>query len=194
MLTSFNYFSRFVQKEREEKRRKYLEKEAELKRQRKLEEKTRWWSGAEVYHPKEYNEDGTLVVSPNSTGVVDENKRSLEANILLNRYTMDYSKWDSWTPTDEVSLDEERARAEAEERKRNAEFEKNNPEFCAQFVQDMEARKKSTQQKQDNADNLRVKGNKYFKSRDYTRALELYTEALRDAPFDPKLLLNIAQV
>lgn len=107
---------------------------------------------------------------------------------------MDYSKWDTWTPSDEVSRQEELDREEQEEKRRNEEFEKNNPEFCKQFVEDMQERKKGTQKKQEAADALRVKGNKYFKARDYSRALEVYMEALKSSPFDAKLLLNIAQV
>lgn len=172
-----------------EKRRKYLEKEAALQRERKREERERWWSGAEVYFPKE--SENQEAKSANSNGKLsEEDKKQLK----ISRYTMDYSKWDSWSPSDEVSRQEELEREEREEKLKNEEFEKNNPEFCKQFVEDMANRKKSTQKKQEQADSLRLKGNKYFLAKDFTRALETYMEALKSAPFDPKLLLNIAQV
>lgn len=175
-----------MQEEQAERRRKYLEKEAELKRQRKREERERWWSGAEVYFPKE-----SAKKEPSTTGgkLNAEDARALR----VSRYTMDYSKWDTWTPSDDVSRQEELEREEQEEKRRNEEFERNNPDFCRQFMDDMAERKKSTQKKQEIADGLRLKGNKFFKARDYSRALENYMEALKSAPFDPKLLLNIAQ-
>lgn len=98
---------------------------------------------------------------------------------------MNYSKWDAWVPTDEATKEEEE--------KLNREFETNNPEFCAQFVKDTEERKKNIQKKQENSDNIRLKGNRYFKAKDYTSALEKYMEALKILPFDTKTLLNIAQ-
>jgi tetratricopeptide (TPR) repeat protein len=175
-----------AQEEQAERRRKYLEKEAELKRQRKREERERWWSGAEVYFPKE-----SAKKESSATGgkLNAEDARALR----VSRYTMDYSKWDTWTPSDDVSRQEELDREEQEEKRRNEEFERNNPDFCRQFMDDMAERKKSTQKKQEIADGLRLKGNKFFKARDYPRALENYMEALKSAPFDPKLLLNIAQ-
>lgn len=172
-----------------EKRRKYLEKEAELKRQRKREERERWWAGAEAYFPKSSTESQSSSV-PGSNKLIADDKKALK----VARYTMDYSKWDSWTPSDDVSRQEELEREAEEEKRRNEEFEKNNPDFCKQFMDDMNERKKGTQKKQEIADSCRLKGNKYFKARDYPRALEAYMEGLKSNPFDPKLLLNIAQV
>lgn len=164
-----------------------MEKEAELKRQRKREERERWWSGAEAYFPKDKYHQSSQDSAKNKDS---EQVRTVK----LGHYTADYSKWDTWVPDDEVSQQELREREAEEERRRNEIFEKSNPEFCQQFMQDMETRKKTSQKKQETADALRLKGNKYFKARDFPRALEQYVDALKSAPFDAKLLLNIAQV
>ena len=84
--------------------------------------------------------------------------------------------------------------AKREEEIRNKEFEKNNAEFCSEFLTDMDKRKKVTEKKQESADISRLKGNRYFKAKAYDKALELYMEALKDCPFDAKTLNNIAQV
>lgn len=112
----------------------------------------------------------------------------------LSRYTADYSKWESWQPTDEVSRLEEEEKRRQEEEEANKLFEQNNPDFCKQYLNDMEERKKATVKKQESADILRLKGNRFFKAQDYPRALELYMEAMKETPFDGRLLLNIAQV
>ncbi len=168
----------------EEKRRQYREKEEKLRLQRKQEEKERWWSGVEIFRPS-------------SSSNNSENKRPLDANSkerLLTRYTADYSKWESWTPDDAVSVQEQKEREAEEEKKRNEEFEKNNPEFCQSFVNDMKERKKASEKKQETSEVLRLKGNKCFKNKDFEQALIHYMEALKNTPFDAKLLLNIAQV
>ncbi len=93
-----------------------------------------------------------------------------------------------------MSVQEQKEREAEEEKKRNEEFEKNNPEFCQSFVNDMKERKKASEKKQETSEVLRLKGNKCFKSKDFEQALIHYMEALKNTPFDAKLLLNIAQV
>jgi tetratricopeptide (TPR) repeat protein len=122
--------------------------------------------------------------------IEEEEKRSR----VLSRYTADYSKWEQWAPDDDATKAEEEEKRKAEDDRLNKEFEKNNPDFCKQFMSDMEERKKASQKKQESADILRLKGNRYFKTKDFDKALELYMDALKNAPFDCKLLLNIAQV
>ena len=126
-----------------------------------------------------------------------ENKKRVDANtkdLLRSRYTADYSKWETWTPDDAVSLQEQKEKEAEEEKKRNEEFEKNNPEFVENFLTDMKARKKEADKKQETAEVLRLKGNKFFKAKDFEQALSYYMDALKNTPFDAKLLLNIAQV
>ncbi|RYG65086.1 hypothetical protein EON64_12655 [archaeon] len=174
--------------EQAEKRRLFLEKEEKLRIQRKQQEKERWWSGAEAFKPRQTSESTPLTARQLTEE--EEDRR----NLMLSRYTADYSRWGQWAPSDEVSRQEEEERQHLEEDLRNQEFERNNPEFCQQFLSDMEQRKKASQQKQESADVLRLKGNRHFKAKDYKRALEIYMEGLKSTPFDAKLLLNIAQV
>lgn len=70
----------------------------------------------------------------------------------------------------------------------------NNREFCNQFVSDMEERKRTIEKKRESADICRLKGNRYFKNKNYDRALEYYMDALKDCPYEVKTLTNIAQV
>ncbi len=116
------------------------------------------------------------------------------AKRLVDQYTSDYSKWNDWVPTDSVSLNEERELQRSSEEAKNKEFEALNPSFCGQFLEDMTERQKAVQKKTDSADMNRLKGNNLYKARQYDRALELYMEALKLAPFDTKTLTNIAQV
>jgi tetratricopeptide (TPR) repeat protein len=118
----------------------------------------------------------------------------LKKEAIINRYTLDYSRWNEWTPTDEATLAEVAEAERVAEEAKNKEFEQNNAEFCSQFLTDMEQRKKQTEKKQDSADISRLKGNRFFKAKQYPKALESYMEALRESPFDAKTVNNIAQV
>lgn len=158
------------------------EKEEKLRQQRKQEEISRWWSGAEFFKPKKDDTDNG-----------EDNDESSKPSIL-SRYTADYSKWESWVPNDEATKEEEALKLKQEEDIKNKEFEQNNPDFCKQFMTDMEQRKKSLKEKEESSNILRLKGNRYFKNKDYQKALELYMDALKECPYDSKLLLNIAQV
>jgi tetratricopeptide (TPR) repeat protein len=163
------------------------EKEKKLKEERKKEERERWWAGVEIFRPKSAPSDAPAKPSPSE-------EEADKTAMMLNRYKADYSHWNSWTPTDEASLAEQAEAERKEEEIRNREFEKNNAEFCDQFLTDMEKRKKVTEKKQESADISRLKGNRYFKAKSYEKALELYMEALRECPFDAKTVNNVAQV
>lgn len=171
-----------VQAELAERRRVQREKDEQLRLQRKQQEKERWWTGAETFKPRKKAEQHENVAETET-----------RKDYLLSRYTADYSKWGSWVPSDDVSREEELTKLQAEEERKNKEFEANNPEFCKQFMQDMEERKKVSQKKQESADILRIKGNRHFKAKDFARSLEFYMDALKESPFDGKLVLNIAQ-
>lgn len=170
-----------------ERKRAYEEKEAKLREERKREERERWWAGVEIFKPR--GNEGQGVSSKAATDEEIDKKA-----VLLNRYKLDYSRWNTWSPTDEATLAEAAEAQRLEEEARNKEFERNNAEFCNQFVTDMENRKKVTEKKQDSADISRLKGNRYFKAKAYDKALEFYMEALKESPFDAKTVNNIAQV
>lgn len=88
----------FVQKKRL-LRRAELEREAEeLRIKRKEEERKKWWAGVDLFISRDEE-------SP--TASVDEvDKEQVERSILKERYSMNYSRWNQWTPTDPVSLKE----------------------------------------------------------------------------------------
>lgn len=164
------------------------EKEEQLRLRRKQEERERWWAGAEMMRSSKSAEEA-------SNQNVEESDRVEDAKLrVMSRYTADYSKWDQWRPNDEATRAEEEQRAKEEEEKRNKEFEANNREFCQQFGEDMQERKRVSEKKQGSADISRLKGNRYFKAKQFDRALEMYMEALKEVPFDVKTLTNIAQV
>ena len=83
---------------------------------------------------------------------------------------------------------------EEEDRKRNEEFEKNNAEWCKQYLSDIEERDKATAKKKQNAANLKLKGNKFFKAKQYAEARDKYMEALALTPYEgTAILTNVAQ-
>lgn len=104
------------------------------------------------------------------------------------------TRWDQWVPNDQATKEEEAENNKRLEDLKNKEFEKQNPEFCSQFLSDAEKRQQALARKQESSDISRLKGNRYFKARNFDRALELYMEALKESPYDAKTLLNIAQV
>ena len=142
-----------------------------------------WWAGAELFRKKV------------NTGFEDEGMEigAGKENSLLTKYTTDYSKWEEWIPDDPVSILEKKNKEEDKLKRDNEEFEKNNPEFCQQFLSDMNERNKVLERKKESADSLRIKGNNAFKKRDYHFALTLYRDSLKLSPYSEKTLLNIAQ-
>jgi len=176
--------------EREARLKVQQEKARALKEQRKQEEREKWWDGATIFRPRDENDSN----SGNSAAKQLTNEEMEKKTQLLNRYTADYSRWNDWTPNDEATLEEIAQINREQEDARNKEFEKNNPEFCNQYLGDMEKRKKATEQKQESADIARLKGNRYFKAKTYDRALEYYMDSLKQSPFDAKTVNNIAQV
>jgi len=105
-----------------------------------------------------------------------------------------FKRWDQWVPNDEATKEEIAENKRLLEEQKNKEFESQNPEFCSQFLSDAEKRQQIIAKKQESADISRLKGNRYFKARNFERALELYMEALKESPYDAKTLLNVAQV
>ncbi len=177
--------------EKERARQQRLEEQRrrteELRLKRKAEEKERWWAGADLFVVNKKNPANGLVGEDNEQVAVIEKER------VLQRYTMDYSRWNDWVPTDEVSVQEKRDLEEAEEKKKNEEFEKNNPEFCNQFLEDMNERNKKQEKKKESAEKCRNKGNRYFKQKNWDQALTEYMDSLKHLPYEVKTLMNVAQ-
>lgn len=97
-------------------------------------------------------------------------------------------------PNDDATKEEIAENKRLLEEQKNKEFESQNPEFCSQFLSDAEKRQQTIAKKQETADISRLKGNRFFKARNFERALELYMDALKESPYDAKTLLNVAQV
>jgi len=109
------------------------------------------------------------------------------------RDALDYSVWDTWVPDDPVSMGEMREKKEAVEKARDAEFEKNNAEFCDQFKDDMKKREEGRKKKAATALQQKLKGNRYYKKKDYAAARVCYHKALKQEPFNTAVLVNLAQ-
>lgn len=63
-----------------------------------------------------------------------------------------------------------------------------------QVKEDMKARDEAKQRKEENADVLRLKGNRFFKAKQFDRALQYYMDSLKASQFRVETLTNIAQV
>ena len=51
--------------------------------------------------------------------------------------------WEKWIPDDPVSLEELRQKEKEINKQKDAVFEKNNPEFCNNFIEDMKKERKN---------------------------------------------------
>ncbi|KAJ0404370.1 hypothetical protein P43SY_001490 [Pythium insidiosum] len=191
-------------KERQRKEEERKRKEEERLRKIKEEEREMWWRKARLRFEIDTSED--------DCGSHDDPKKANAtqwANRVLAAYKSrdanDYSIWDQWVPEDPATLEEKAERehpatleekAEREralDRIRNEEFEKNNPEFCQQFREDLEKRQKSQRDRERAAEKLKECGNRCYKKRDYEAAIKAYMNALEKAPFNVAVLTNIAQ-
>ncbi|CAN0064567.1 unnamed protein product, partial [Ectocarpus sp. 4 AP-2014] len=192
----------------EEKRRKRLElarREQENRERQKRQENEKWWSGAELLYGERKRRSGATAVEESRTSgcgnardgeKISPSIKSLsevERLRLKERYSMEYSRWDTWTPTDPATLAEAEEREEEEDRKRTKEFEENNPQFCKEMVDDMKTRSEARLKKDSEATTARLKGNRFYKAKRWEKALELYMTSLRARPYAVNTLANVAQ-
>lgn len=163
---------------KDKRRAEYTAREAKRFLEEKKTEREHWWRGAELLlgEDEEADEDDD-----------GDKKRS--------RYETDYGRWAEWVPREDPATVEE---VEGEERRRdeisNREFERANPEFCSQFLQDKKVRDEKAKKKEETAMAKRVRGNKFFKKGDWNAALTQYKESMTLKGYEPTTLLNIAQV
>ena len=162
-------------------------KAEELRLKRKAEEKERWWNGAEFCRERKVRDE-------NGNKVIQVHDETSEKERIRQRYTADYSRWNDWVPTDAATIEENEIKEAALEKEKNKEFEKNNAEFCNQFLEDMEQRNKATAKKQEDGEKARNNGNKRFQRKEWDLALKEYMDSLKLIPYDTKTLTNIAQV
>ena len=152
------------------------------------EEHDKWWRGAELH--KEFLMDKA------DQKVTVEIEGEIFPKPQVNKGgkdCLDYSVWDKWVPDDPVSLAEMKEKVDKVDKQKNAVFEKNNPDFCNNFKEDMDKREKTKVRKETNAERNRQKGNAKFKKKEYKGALKLYKEALALTPLVVPIMTNIAQ-
>eukprot|EP00752_Nemacystus_decipiens_P002264 g2145.t1 len=214
----------------EDKRRKRLElakREKENRERQKRQENEKWWRGAELLYGERKQlcwadavetsvSRGSASAGPRGNSAVDQtppSARSLtegERARLKERYSMEYSRWETWTPSDPATLAELKEREEEEDQKRSKEFEESNADFCKQMMDDMKSRSEArrmsprlrtcgpsstrrSEKKESAATTARLKGNRFYKAKRWERALEMYMTSLKAKPYAVNTLANVAQ-
>ena len=137
-------------KERDKARR--ARERAEEAAKAKKEEHERWWRGAKMRKEHlEYMRENADKVTVEVDGEVFPKPKPKRKDCL------DYSVWEKWIPDDPASLAEMKAKVDAEDAKKNAIFEANNPEFCNNFKEDQKKRERSKLRKETDAERARQK-------------------------------------
>ncbi|OQR95539.1 hypothetical protein THRCLA_07780 [Thraustotheca clavata] len=174
-----------ARQKREAERKK---REEERKKKEKEDERETWWTRAKLRYSIERNDQNNEEC---------ESSAQQWANRVVAAYKSrdanDYSVWNAWDPKDPVTLEEKARQAALVEKMKNEQFEKANPEFCSQFIEDLEQRQKSTREKARQAEKLKKLGNSFYSKKKYANANEKYIAALVEAPHDVFILTNIAQ-
>ena len=200
-------------KEREalEAKRKvdYAERMAKKAAMRKQEEKDKWWRGAKLFREcdpsfartskgddadDDDDNDESLGGGGSEKRVSKEDLEEARKQALLQRYSSDYGRWEADITDDPASKDEAAVKAAELEAKQNAEFEKNNPDFCNEFKADQRKRLEKQAKTKENANVLRLKGNRLFKAKRYGEALDRYMGSLKEQPYAVNTLSNVAMV
>lgn len=103
-------------------------------------------------------------------------------------------KWDKWVkdPDDPVSQKEKEELQQKKEQAETDAFEKANPDFCNMVKADVEQRRKNQEKKQLSVDELKEKGNFWFKKQRYDKSLEYYMKAIEVDPYVVLILTNIS--
>mmetsp|Transcript_21311 Transcript_21311/g.27710 ORF Transcript_21311/g.27710 Transcript_21311/m.27710 type:complete len:1112 (+) Transcript_21311:77-3412(+) len=179
------------------KKEAYLIKEAKKKAKMKEEEKEKWWRGAELFRDlrpdivNDDDEDNDLGEKKTST-LSSSSSETAKRDAMLQRYSSDYSRWELPVVDDPATVAEQAELQAANEEKENAEFEKNNPDFCGEFRVDQEKRAAAAKDKESGANVLRLKGNRFFKAKRFSEAIEKYMASLKVQPYTVNTLNNIA--
>merc|ERR1712166_520082 len=171
------------EKDKARRAKENREEKAKLKK----DEHDKWWRGAEM-------RKDMLVESSQQKVTVEIEGQIFPKPKVEGKDCLDYSKWDKWVPDDPVSLAEMKDKVDKVDAVKNDLFEKNNPDFCNNFKEDMEKRENTKLRKSTNAERARQKGNNKFKKKEYKTALRFYKEALELTPYaNISILTNMAQ-
>lgn len=173
------------------KKEEYLAREVKKKAKLKQEEKDKWWRGAELFQGMDptqmADEDDEDNVCSSTT-----DSETVKQQAVLQRYSNDYSRWEMPVVDDPATLAEEAEKAAQKEAQENALFEKNNPDFCGEFRADQQKRAAAAEEKKSGANVLRLKGNRFFKAKRYSEAIEKYMASLKVQPYAVNTLTNIS--
>ncbi|KAK7241337.1 hypothetical protein SO694_00050284 [Aureococcus anophagefferens] len=145
------------------------EREKLRRAKEKAEERESWWRGALAPCTATAT---TSRATPSSAATPTSPPGRAAAQVRERLRPLERGPLDAEGPS---GFEEEAAVEKEKTDKENAVFEKNNKEFCDNFMADME-------------------GNRYFKAKKYDDALRLYRESLGVRPYEKTTLLNVAQV
>ena len=106
------------EEEEEEERQRQIRldelraKEAARKVKRMEEERERWWRGADFYSKNKHRDDDSIQIDDENEDSNGSGSKSLSVfETTMDKYNNDYSRWDTWEPSDPTTLEE---RAEQE--------------------------------------------------------------------------------
>ena len=116
------------------------------------------------------------------------------AVLNFSRYNCDYSRRSHTTyiPDDEATKEEYLQIQQDNESNEMLKFEKDNKEWCDMMKTNIQKGNEENVKRQNKVNKLRMKGNCYYKAKEYWKALDLYMEALQRNKFDIILLTNIS--
>lgn len=158
-----------------------------LKNERRVrelrEEHDKWWEKARFHFGA-----GGVEREQSADGLPSAKRDAKE----MYRRGLDYDRWSSWTPSDPASKEEEAKRQAEIDAEKDKEFEKLNPEFCEQVVDDIQKRKASNEEKASKAAKLKDKANGLFREGKYARAITVYHQALELKEWEVPLMTNLA--
>ena len=107
-----------LEEEEEEERQKQIKlqelkaQEAARKAKRKEEERERWWRGADFYSKNKHTNDDSIQIDDENEDSNGNGSQPINRfQTTMDKYNNDYSRWDTWEPSDPTTLEE---RAEQE--------------------------------------------------------------------------------
>jgi len=174
----------------------YLAREAKKAAERKAEEKERWWRGARLWRDfgdddEEDDEDDDPELAA-AVALSHEKKEKAATAALRQRYSLDYSRWEAPVVDDPASKAEASELEAVRDQKDAAQFETNNSEWCSEFKADQQKRVARQAEQVQNANVLRLKGNRFFKAKRFAEALEKYMGSLKEKPYEVNTLSNVS--
>lgn len=176
------------EKERKKKVKQELErKQMEDEKRMREDEKRKWWDNARFLVEKTQSSSSEV-----TNNISNEKQKSKEKVCQL--YSSDYSRWTdtNYVPDDDATKEEIAQQIQLEEQEKSNVFESNNSEFCKSIEKDIEERQKVREKKIKESYQCRMKGNVFYRKKQYAEALKCYKQAMTNDAYDVKTLTNIA--